>query len=344
MTTRVLLFLLLLAPFSAAADVLLPPGFTAQVYVTGEGFDTDAARGVRGIPSTSTIAFDAAGVLYLARTGRRYGGGEEYDLWPIYRIPPGGARLTPDTERRYHFGPPLLNSQVTATRRGKDLFVTTFDRERKVGALYRMRDGRAELFAGGTPPPGTPPLLQQPEGTAVDAAGNVYVADRLQGIVVRLDADGRVLDPRYLAVLRPRLLASDDRGRLWVASDGIAEAPFSQQGPGEIAWIDEAGTSNVVHRGSVATAMGLSPGGHLFVADRREGHIFAVTHEGKRVAFAGFTDGDAPRSLGFAPITPETQRAGIAGDLFIARIKAGTWMLNEIIRVSGPFDELMRGR
>src|SRR5712664_3245187 len=104
----------------------------------------------RDIPSTSTIAFDAAGVLYLARTGRRYGGGEEYDLWPIYRIPPGGARLTPDTERRYHFGPPLLNSQVTATRRGKDLFVTTFDRERKVGALYRMRDGRAELFAGGT--------------------------------------------------------------------------------------------------------------------------------------------------------------------------------------------------
>jgi len=225
MTAPILALLLLLAPLPAAAEIVLPTGFSAQVYVTGEGFDSDSTRAARGIPSTPTMAFDATGALYLARSGRRYAGGEQVDLWPLYRIPPGGARVTPETERRFLHGPPLINPQVAGTRRGKDLLVTTFDRERKIGALYRLADGRAELLAGGTPPRGTPALFQQAEGAAVDAGGNVYVADRAQNVVVRLDGDGQILDRRYLAVTRPRLLATDDRGQVWVASDGTVDSP-----------------------------------------------------------------------------------------------------------------------
>ena len=338
MTARLLVLLLLLAPTTAAAELMLPPGFSAQVYVTGEGFDSDASRGVRGIPSTSTLAFDQAGVLYLARSGRRYLGGEVYDRWPIYRIPAGGARLTPDSEARYFYGPPLPNPQVAATRRGRELLVTTFDRERRIGALYRMIDGRAELLAGGTPERGSQPVLRQPEGVAVDGAGNVYIADRAQGVVVRLDSDGRVTDPRYVVAARPRLLAVDDKDHLWVGSDGTAEAPI-QQGPGEILQISPQGASGAVYRGPVAAAIGLSAGNRLFVADRHEKQIFVLTHDGKRFAFASFTEGDAPRSLGFAPVTPETKRAGIAGDLFIVTIKAGAWPVNEVVRISGPFEE-----
>src|SRR2546426_8578112 len=65
-------------------------------------------------------------------------------------------------EAQYFYGPPLLNAQVAAMRAGRELFITTFDRDRKVGAVYRMLGGRAELFAGGTPPAGGPPLLVQP--------------------------------------------------------------------------------------------------------------------------------------------------------------------------------------
>src|SRR5207253_2382335 len=74
MITRLLVLTLWLIPLTAAAEMRLPPGFTAQVYVTGEGFDTDTSRGIRGIPATSTLAFDRSGLLYLARTGRRYVG------------------------------------------------------------------------------------------------------------------------------------------------------------------------------------------------------------------------------------------------------------------------------
>jgi len=34
---------LVLAPAAAVAEIQLPPGFTAQVYVSGEGFDATPA-------------------------------------------------------------------------------------------------------------------------------------------------------------------------------------------------------------------------------------------------------------------------------------------------------------
>jgi hypothetical protein len=338
-----LLGALLLGPRAAAGEVLLPPGFTAQVYVTGEGFDGASGRIGQGIPATSTLAVDASGLLYVARTGRRYLGGEADDLGPIYRIPVGGAWLTPATEGRFFHGPPLRNPQIAAIRGGREVFVTTFDRDRRIGVLYRMLDGRVELFAGGTPPRGTPPLLRQPEAMAIDSAGHLYLADRDQGTIVRLDSAGRVVDPRYVAVTRPRVLAIDEGNHLWIGADGPAEAPW-QRGPGEIWRVAPDGQATLVLKGPMPAGIDLSPGGHLFVAERQAAELFVLAPDGRRVEFARFTDGDAPRSLVFVPTTAETRRAGIAGDLLLVTIRRGAWPVNDILRVSGPFDNLARER
>jgi hypothetical protein len=339
MTRATVALVLLLAPGLASAELVLPDGFTTGVYVSGSGFESSPAQTLDGIPSVSTMAFDETGTLYLARTGRRYSGGEFDDRWPIYRIPPGGARLTQDSEGRFFHGPPLPSPQVAAVRAGREIFVTTFDRDRKIGVLYRILDGAIELFAGGTPPPGTPPLLTQPEGAAVDAAGHLYVADRAAGRIVRLDPQGRLLDPQWLTVMRPRALVMGDRDQLWVGSDGGAEAPW-QSGPGEIWRVGRDGVPSVIVRGPLAAAISVGPGGRLFVADRQAARIFVVSPEGERMEFARFTGGDAPRALCFAPATPATRQAGIAGDLFVVTIRRGAWRLNEVIRISGPFDRL----
>jgi len=332
----------LATPLALRAELILPPGFTVRVYVTGEGFDAGIGRGIAGIPGTSTLAFDQTGALYLARTGRRYLGGEIDDLSPIYRVPMGGARLTPESEPRFLHGPPL-QSPLVGTIRGREVLVTTFDRERKLGVLYRMVDGRATLLAGGTPPRGVPPLLQQPEGVAVDSAGRIYVADRAGGAVLRLDGGGAVLDRQYLAVVRPRILQMDTQDTLWVAADGQAEAPW-QSGPGEVWRVEADGHAALLLRGPIAAGMGLSPAGHLFVADRQGARIFVLTADGRHVEFARFSDGDAPRSLAFAPVTADTQKGAIAGDLFLVAIRRGAWPVNEILRISGPFDDLVRER
>jgi hypothetical protein len=342
-SSLLLVVAVLLASGAAWAEVEVPPGLSVRVYVTGDGFDSAESRAARGIPAASTLTFDPEGVLYLARTGRRYMGGETEDKFPLYRIPIGGARLTRETESRYLYGPPLPNPQAGAVRGARELFVTTFDRDRRIGVLYRIVDGRAELFAGGTPDPGQSALLTQPEGVAIDPEGGFFVADRERGVIVRLDARGRVLHPRYAVITRPRVLAVEGSGTLWIGSDGAAEAPW-QTGPGEIWQISREGEPRLVLSGPVPQAISLSPGGHLVVADRQGARVFAVAPDGTRIDLARFTDGDAPRSLAFAPVTPDTRRAGIAGDLFVVTINRGTWPLNEVLRISGPLDEVLRER
>ena len=336
---RLLGLLVLLTPITAGADMTLVPGFSARVYVSGDGFDTGSA-GVAGVPSASTLAFDSAGFLYFARSGRRYGGGEDYDLTRVYRVGPGGGRLSPAAESRFAYGPPLNNPAV-AVAHGRELFVTSYEHDRKVGAVYRLRDGRAELFAGGTPERGAPPLLVQPEGVAVDATGHVYVADRDRGVVMKLDPAGKVVDPSYVAVRRPRALAMDATGALWVANDGDADAPW-QRGQGEIRRVTGKDAVNVVMRGLVAAGIAVSPEGNLFVADRHAGKVVFASPEGVTGELATFSGGDAPRGLAFAPVTPETRAAGIAGELFIVTIRRAAWSVNEVVRVSGPFDDAVR--
>ena len=85
----------------------------------------------------------------------------------------------------------------------------------------------------------------------------------------------------------------------------------------------------------------MSPGGHL-VADRHETQLFVLAPTGAS-PFAAFTDGDSSRALAFAPVTAETQRAGIAGDMFVVIINRSAWPVNEVIRVSGPFEDFVRG-
>jgi hypothetical protein len=341
MVIALALLALLISPVAAGAEILLPPGFTVEVYVSGDGFDTSDGRAAQGVPSSSTLVVDRTGTLYLARSGRRYSGGEIDDLWPVFRFPTGGARVTKGTERNFLYGPPLPSAQAAGLRADGELLVTTFDRDRKVGVLYVMVNGHAELFAGGTPPERTiAPVLVQPEAAVADAAGNIYVADRAQDRVLKIDARGSVVDASHVSVKRPRLLALGTDGALWIAADGTAEAPW-QRGPGEIWRRVGSAPPTLVRKGPVAAGMGLAPTGHLFVADRQGGEIFALLPDGRSLPFARFTDGDAPRALTFAPVTPDTERAGIAGSLFLVAIRRGAWPVNEVLRISGPFDRFL---
>jgi sugar lactone lactonase YvrE len=150
-----------------------------------------------------------------------------------------------------------------------------------------------------------------------------------------------MIDPGYVRVTRPRVLAVDETNSLWVAGDGNAEAPW-QPGPGELWRVSPSGERRRVLEGPMAQGLAPGPGGVVFVADRQGSEIFALAPDAKRVSFARFTDGHAPRALAFVPDTPETRAAGLAGDLLVVVIRSGVFQLNEIVRISGPFADLVR--
>jgi hypothetical protein len=133
----------------------------------------------------------------------------------------------------------------------------------------------------------------------------------------------------------------DETDHLWIGSDGSAEAPW-QAGPGGIWRVGPGGERRLVLEGPVVQGLAPGPSGTVLVADRQAGEVFALTPDGARMSVARFTDGDAPRGLAVVPTTDETRAAGLAGDLLVAVIRGGVFQLNEIVRISGPFPELVQ--
>jgi DNA-binding beta-propeller fold protein YncE len=316
------------------AGLKLPPGFTVTTYITGAGFHENE----RGIPAVVAMSFHADGTLYFARTANRLKEIYGRSAAPIYRVPPGEARITPETESKFLFGEALEDPDELGVNPAGDVFVSTRNAA-GYGSVYRISpSGKSSLFAGGPPASGKP-LFQDPEGVAFDNAGNVYVVDNDLGTVVKLDSSGKVLDPRWISRIgRGRTLTFDPRGYLWIGSDGPHDSEH-MDGSGEILRFHlSSGKLERLHSGPLPSGMGLSPGGNLFVAQRRSHRLFALTPDGKRIEFASFTGRSALRTLAFPPVTEQTRRLGIAGDLFVMVFPMLDYPVREVIRISGPFD------
>ena len=315
-----------------------PPGFTAKVYVTGEGFDGSAWRPGHPVQLDARLRSDRHRST-LARNGRRYQGGEVEDIWPVFRVPLGGGRLGATAEARFLYGPPLPNPQVGAVRGAHELLVTTYDRDRSLGVLYRIVDGRAELVAGGTP--------RARRAAAPEAARRRGARSRRQPLRGRPPAQIAVvqLDPAGTPAQSPLALADSPaphrqprrtvlglerrRRRGAVAARHRRDLERGPEG------------RHLALRGPIAYRHGRQPGRtpvRRRPPERALWSPWAATARGR--TSRPFTEGDAPRAVMFAPVTEATRRAGIAGDLFVILIRRGTLTLNEIIRVSGPFDDV----
>jgi sugar lactone lactonase YvrE len=319
-----------------AAGVKLPPGFKITSYITGSGFHEKE----RGIPAVVSMAMHGDGAMYFPRTANRLREIYGRETAQIYRIPPGPAAMTPQNEKKFLFGPALEDPDELGINARGEVFVSTRNQAGGYGSVYRITQSEeGSLFAGGPAPGGKAPLLKDPEAVAFDAAGNVYVVDNDLGVVVRLDRTGKILDPRWISDIgRGRTLTFDPRGYLWIGSDGPHDTPHVD-GSGRIFRFHLATRKlEPVHSGPLPSGMSLSPGGNLFVAQRRSHKLFALTPAGKYVEFATFTGRSALRTLLFPPVTAETRKLGIAGDLLVMVFPMLDYPVREIIRISGPFD------
>jgi hypothetical protein len=137
-------------------------------------------------------------------------------------------------------------------------------------------------------------------------------------------------------------LTIDAKDNLWIGSDGTHDSEHIDRS-GEILRVPLSGAKRErVYSGALPSGMSISPGNNLFVAQRRSHKIFALTPGGKRVEFASFTGRSSLRTLAFPPVSDQTRKLGIAGDLFVMVFPMLDYPVREVIRITGPFDDYVK--
>jgi sugar lactone lactonase YvrE len=234
-------------PDSRQLTIAVDPSATAGTVTLGSTiFDSD--QNVVGlnvsVSATKDLVVNAslnvgAGALTLAADVKPDGTGDD-----------GIGTLT--------VGPGVALDGGSVTLRGADVHLDTSANPAVVTAVKRT----VNIFAG----------LVQPAGVAVDAAGNVYVADSFRGSVFKVTATGQ--PSTFVSGLNgPDGLAFDAQGNLYVANRGtnsvLRVTPDGQT------------VTTFVTNISVPSGLAFDPKGNLDVASRGSNAVFQVTPDGQ---------------------------------------------------------------
>ena len=185
----------------------------------------------------------------------------------------------------------LLPLVSVTTTTGSSLFVS----EQFGNQILRFSSrGTSQLFAS----------VQSPQGMALDAAGNLYVASFEDSVVYRISRNGeKVIFISGNLIGNPTSLAFDSSGNLFVGKT---------VNPAGIVKVAPDGTASLFASKVEPNGLSVDSSDNLFATDLRTNGIYMYTPNGSRTTFA----------TGFS--FPEDIAFDAAGNLFVSDIVAGT--------------------
>ncbi|MDR2208970.1 MAG: hypothetical protein LBE22_08380 [Azoarcus sp.] len=318
---------------------ITPSGNVSTLAGSGtSGYADDKGASAR-FNAPSGVAIDATGNLYVADFGNN-------------RIRKVALNVTRATVSTYRGGAYLWPEGIAADAAG-NLYVadTGNHRIRKISPKGNVSTLAGSGEKGSADGKGEAAQFNEPVGIAVDAAGNLYVADSWNHRIRRITPEGEVstlADDKRKAVrfVRPRGIAIDKEGNLYV-TDTDRHRIRKVTPEGEVSTF--AGSGNRGFADGLGKAawfqdpfgIAIDAAGNLYVADFGNRRIRKITKEGNVTTLAG---GGAGFADGFG------KAAGFASPTGIAIDKAGNLYVsdpgNNLIRKVTPAGEvsLLAGR
>lgn len=275
----------------------------AGTGISGESGDGGPATQAQ-LSNAMAIAVDSAGALYIAETGRI----RKVSSVGIITTIAGGGGLGdggPATSAR------LIRASGVAVTPGGDMYIADNTRIRHVSASGTIEsiEGNGVSFTGDGGP-ATSAQLSVPSGIALDASGNLYVADNgsrirkvsANGTITTFaggetqgySGDGGPATAAQMQVYPLTGMAVDPAGDLFVveqvnsdvrkiSAQGVISTVVGPGGPG---YTGDGGPATKAQM-SFPSALAIDGNGNLFIADSGNGVVRRVDSAGKISTFAG---------------------------------------------------------
>jgi len=312
------------AALFATASCLLAqaPGYTITTVAGGAPFYANTGDGG---PATSTLLFmvagiavDAAGNLYIAEVDAYVDSG----FGAIRKVSPSGIISTVaggDTLNLGDGGPAtsalLYDPQGIAVDAAGDLYIAEFasNRVRKVsttGTITTVAGSGSTNGSLGDGGPATSATLNGPLGVAVDAAGNLYIADSENRRVRKVSSDGIITtvagngstntalgdggQATNATLVGPAGVAVDAAGNIYIADsldNRIREVSpagiiSTLAGNGSAAYSGDGGLA-ILAALSSPVSVAVDATGNLYIVDSGNSRVRVVTTDGKINTIAG---------------------------------------------------------